>query len=82
MVYIVFSEKQNPSGFQNIFFINFKAQQSPPPSVGLLLILWGLFFYGIYDFSEKQALAQSLSPVGLRGGWSYNMVYYDFSEKK
>ena len=92
-------------GFKNIFFINFKAQQSPPPSVGLLLILWGLFFmvymisvksrhrlkvssvlvymgiYGVYDFSEKKKPAQSLSPVSLRGGWSYNMVYIDFSEK-
>ena len=59
MVYIDLSEKQNPSGFQNIFFINFKAQQSPPPSVGLLLIFRGLFLFREFiimvyiDFSEK-----------------------------
>ena len=60
-------------GFKNIFFINFKAQQSPPPSVGLLLILWGLFFM-VYMISVKSRHQLKVSPpVGLQGGRSYNM---------
>ena len=49
-------------GFKNIFFINFKAQQSPPPSVGLLLILWGLFFM-VYMISVKSRHSLKVSPL-------------------
>ena len=77
---MILVKSKTRQGFKNIFFINFKAQQSPPPSVGLLLILWGLFLFWefiimvYYDFSEKKKPAQSLSPVG-RKGRSYIMVY-------
>ena len=66
-------------GFKNIFFINFKAQQSPPPSVGLLLILWGLFFM-VYMISVK-SVGEELKVSSVLG---YMGIYgvYDLSEKK
>ena len=60
-------------GFKNIFFINFKAQQSPPPSVGLLLILWGLFFMVYMILVKSRHRLKVSPPVGLQGGRSYNM---------